>query len=70
MLLPLDELPVVLLLWMLVEVLELELVPLLRVEVPLFMVPGRKLLLLFLLPPTPLFKFDALPFSIRVSETT
>ena len=66
MLLPLDELPVVLLLWMLVEVPVV--VPLLRVEVPLFIVHGRKVLLLFLLP-TPLFKFDEVP-SMRVSETT
>ena len=64
---PLDELPVVLLLWMLLD--ELEFVPLLRVEVPLFIVPGRKLLLLFLLLPTPLFKIDEVP-SMRVSETT
>jgi hypothetical protein len=48
---------------------ELEFEPLLRVEVPLFIVPGRKLLLLFLLLPTPLFKFDEVP-SMRVSETT
>ena len=67
MLLPLDELPLVLLLWMLLDELEFE--PLLRVEVPLFIVPGRKLLLLFLLLPTPLFKFDEVP-SMRVSETT
>lgn len=67
MLLPLDELPVVLLLCMLLDELEFE--PLLRVEVPLFIVPGRKLLLLFLLLPTPLFKFDEVP-SMRVSETT
>ena len=67
MLLPLDELPVVLLLWILLDELEFE--PLLRVEVPLFIVPGRKLLLLFLLLPTPLFKFDEVP-SMRVSETT
>lgn len=66
---PLDELPVVLLFWMLVDD-ELELEPLLRVEVPLFILPWRKLLFaLLLLLPTPLFKFDEVP-SMRVSETT
>ena len=44
---------------------------LLRVELLLLIVPTRKLLLFDeLLPLTPLFKFDALLLSMRVSETT
>lgn len=68
----LDELPLTLLLWTFVEELdELELVLLLRVELLLLIVPTRKLLLFDeLLPLTPLFKFDALLLSMRVSETT